>query len=219
MKATAFEARLRRLARGALIAGILLAAPPGAWAGPEEDYEAGAKAFRAGDMVGAIDGLKKAADAGNVKAQTLLAHIHYLSGENELALTYYRMAADQGDAEGMFGLGSLYMVGEGVQKDPKQAFSWMKKAADKGQKQAINAVAQVYVAGTAANVTDQTGDEEALKWIRAAADQNYEPAMTALVEAYTNGGYGLAPDAAQAQAWKDRIKALTAQPKKDPNKK
>jgi uncharacterized protein len=216
----ASDGRLGRvLSCGVLIAGLLLALPFAAFAGAEEDYETGSKAFRAGDMVGAIGGLRKAADAGHVRAQTLLAYIYDLSNDSELALKYYTLAADQGDAEGMFGLGTLYTAGEGVPKDPKLAFAWMKKAADKGQKQAINYLAQIYVDGNADKVTDQTGDEEALKWIRAAADQNYEPAMNALVQAYTTGGYGLAPDPAQAKSWSEKIKGLAAQAKKDTKKK
>ena len=203
----------------ALAAAALLVVSVAVRAGPNEDYNAGAEAYRTGDMVAAINTLKKAADANHVRAQTLLALIYDLSDENELAVKYYRMAANQGDAEGEFGLAGMYLTGEGVPKDRKEAHVWMRKAAEKGHVQAINSVAQLYITGTATEVTDQTGNDAALKWIQAAANQNYEPAMAALAEAYQKGNLGLAPDPAQAKAWQDKIKALTARGKKDEKKK
>jgi TPR repeat protein len=48
------------------------------------------------------------------------------------AASWYRKAADQGDAESQYNLGVMYRTGEGVQQDFKQAAAWYRKAADQG---------------------------------------------------------------------------------------
>ena len=81
----------------------------------------GGKAAKAA-LRAAMLGLRKAADAGHAKAQARLAEILDASDYNEEAFAYYRKSADQGDVDGVFGLASMYAVGEGTKKDPAEAY-------------------------------------------------------------------------------------------------
>ena len=49
-----------------------------------------------------------------------------------VAVTWYRKAAEQGDAAGQHGLGFLYDNGQGVPQDLVAAASWYCKAAEQG---------------------------------------------------------------------------------------
>ena len=55
--------------------------------------------------------------------------------------------------EAIYQLASLYRVGRGVTQDDKQAFTWMRSAAEKGHLKAQYNVGKMYLAGrgTAAN--------------------------------------------------------------------
>ena len=48
------------------------------------------------------------------------------------AVSWYRKAAEQGEASTMFNLGACYMEGTGVKKDVTEATKWFKKAASLG---------------------------------------------------------------------------------------
>jgi len=50
----------------------------------------------------------------------------------EQAVSWYRRAADAGDADAQFSLGGCYSQGDGVAKDAEQAVSWYRRAADAG---------------------------------------------------------------------------------------
>ena len=48
------------------------------------------------------------------------------------AATWFRRAADQGNASAQAKLGLMYVKGEGVPQDFAQAVNWSRKAADQG---------------------------------------------------------------------------------------
>ena len=48
------------------------------------------------------------------------------------ASLWFRLAADQGDADAQFALGCAYEDGEGVQQDHAEAVKWYRLAADQG---------------------------------------------------------------------------------------
>ena len=94
-----FAARLAGLL--ACLAGLA------AWAGPAEDYAAGDRAYRRGDVREAIAKLRPAADAGHAKAQALLGAILDASEQDEEAVRYLKLAAAQGEPDGMVLLASM----------------------------------------------------------------------------------------------------------------
>lgn len=190
-----------------------------AGAAPQDDFHAGSQAFRAGDVVQAMALLKRAADAGHAPAQSLLAYILDKAEFNEEAVAYYRKAAAQGDAEGEFGLGSMYAAGEGVGRDPAEARKWITRAAQKGHPGAINALAQAYITGGLGIDEAQRNGAEALHWIRRAAEAGYWPAIERLAIAYRTGAYGLAIDLEQAEALAARARAARGVAERDAARK
>jgi len=187
---------------------VLVLSCQGAWAGPPEDFAAGSKSYERGDVVGAIPILRRSADAGYAPAQALLAYIFDYSEFDEDAVAYYRKAADQGNADGQFGLGVMLSIGEGIKKDPVEARRWITLAAEQGHKQAINVMAQAYLSGQLGIAENERQGENALKWVKLAADNGYLPAIDALLLAYRNGGLGLAADAAAASHWQAKANEL-----------
>lgn len=179
-------------------------------AGPPEDYAAGVRAYDAGDLVGAIPLLRSAADAGHAPAQALVGYIFDYSEFDEDAVDYYRKAANQGNADGQFGLGSMLSVGKGVKKDPVEARRLIMLAAEQGHKLAINVLALAYLKGQLDIAESERESEAAIRWIKLAADGDYLPAIDALIQAYRNGGLGLSVDAVAANRWQAKANELRA---------
>jgi len=158
--------------------GLLLALWA-AWAAadPEADYQRGLRAYSGDDLITAMEVLGRAADAGHPQAQALLGYIFDKAEDNAAAMRYYRMAADQGDPAGEYGVASLYFTGEGVEKDETEGVRWMSLAAERGYGPAIEVMAEAYLNG-AFGLTPSR--EEALRLLRLGVEQGYEPARRRL---------------------------------------
>lgn len=87
--------------------------------------------------------LQKAAEQGYGMAQSMLGSMYY-SGLNGLpkdlgkAVEWFKKACANNDAGGFFGLGTLYALGEGVNKDPVEAYRYFTKAEELGNKDAAS---------------------------------------------------------------------------------
>lgn len=171
-----------------------------AFAAADDDYREGLKYYRAGDVTTAMARLRKASDAGHAPAQVLLADILDQAEMNEEAVSYYRKAAEQGNADGEYGLGNMYANGEGVKRDPAEARKWILRAADKNHARAITTLAQAYISGGLGLDAKERNGEEARRWVTRAADSHYVPALDHLAKAYRSGALGLAVDLKQAEA-------------------
>ena len=60
------------------------------------------------------------------------AILFYIQGDYASALRWYRLAADQGQAEAQFSLGRMYELGRGVPQEDAEAVQWYRLAADQG---------------------------------------------------------------------------------------
>ena len=189
-----------------LALAVLVTAP--VHAGAPEDFAQAAKIYAAGDVVGSMPLLRRSANAGHAPAQVLLAEILDRSEFDEEAVSYYRKAAEQGSADGQFGLGSMYSIGEGVKKDLDTARRWIRMAADQGHKQAVCVMAQAFLSAQLGISDKDRYSEEARRWIRQAADLGFLPAIDALVLAYREGSPGIEPDASEAGRWQAKANEL-----------
>lgn len=63
------------------------------------------------------------------------------------AAMYYRAAAEKGHVEAQFELGSMYQVGDGVEKNNFQAAKWYRRAAKQGHGEAMCRLANLYQRG------------------------------------------------------------------------
>ena len=65
----------------------------------------------------------------------------------EEAVSWFRRAADKGNAEAMHRLGVCYLLGNGVTNSDKEAVSWFRRAADKGNAEAMYRLVVCYQNG------------------------------------------------------------------------
>lgn len=146
-------------------------------AGPADDYEKGYAAYRRDDLMSAMQHLRTAADQGHAPAQALLGYILDRAEENEAAFELYEKAALQGNADGMYGLGTLYLNGEGVEQSDEQTIAWFTRAAEAGHEVAIMALATAYLEGGLGLAPDR---QKAIEWLERGAQRGYEQARERL---------------------------------------
>lgn len=112
------------------------------------------------------------------------------------AVRSYEAAANKGYAPAQNNLGSMYLRGESVFRDPDEAVKWIRKAADQNLAIAQLNLGSLYYEGRGVT-KDHT---QALKWTRKAADQNHPTAQADLGYMYYNGVDG-AKNTIEAAKW------------------
>ena len=122
--------------------------------------------------------LHRAADAGNVQAQNawgafiLTTAMAESTSTNELARVmdraygYFKSAAGQGDANGLYNLGTCHARGFGTPRDDQSAFNCFRAAAEKGHPEAINNIGWFFREGRVV----EKDLEMAAKWFAKSAD-------------------------------------------------
>lgn len=86
--------------------------------------------------------------------------------DQKLAAHYFRLAADKGNIAAAYKLGEIYETGQGVTRDPVQAFSWYMKAAARNDKHGQLKVGWCYQKGIAVTADPSI----AAIWYRTAAE-------------------------------------------------
>ena len=112
------------------------------------------------------------------------------------ALSWYRKAAEQGNAGGQTGLGRMYVYGQGIPQDYAQALSWYRKAAEQGYATGQANLGLMYVNGWGV----PPDYAQALSWFRKAAEQGNAGGQVGLGAMYTSG-QSVPQDYAQALSW------------------
>ncbi|HEV2335930.1 MAG TPA: TIR domain-containing protein [Stellaceae bacterium] len=171
-----------------------------------EVFANGNAAFERKDYTEAMRWFRKAADQGNVGAQSIIG-LFYERGlgvnqDYSQALSWYRKAADRGYADAQVNIGMLYERGLGVPEDAAEAMRWFRKAADQGYAMAQSNVGAHYA--QALGVRRDYG--EAMRWFRKAADQGYAPAQSNIGLLYASG-LGVAQDLQEARRWMQKAAA------------
>jgi TPR repeat protein len=113
------------------------------------------------------------------------------------AAAWYRMAAEQGDAEAQFRLGRMSYLGQGVPRDYNEAVRWYRMAAEQGDPQAQYNLGALYESGPETVPRDLA---EAAKWYRKAAGQGFGKAQHCLGFLYEHGE-GVPQDDVLAYMW------------------
>jgi hypothetical protein len=107
---------------------------------------------------------------GIAKADVAAGQKAFDEGNYEKAMSEWQGAADKGDPEAEFGLGSLYEQGlGGLAQDYKRAGYWYSKAAGQGNTEALYRQALIWAAGDVDFPPDLI---EADKWAMLAAKSN-----------------------------------------------
>ena len=125
----------------------------------------------------------------------------YFKGEgvpqnNEQAVHWYRLAAEQGQAAAQQALGYMYSNGEGVPEDDTRAVQWFRLAAEQGRAGAQNNLGLMHVNGEGV----EQGYAKAMRWFRRAAEQGHAEAQANLGTMYDRG-HGVSEDDEQAVHW------------------
>lgn len=161
------------------------------------------------DIVGDsnVERTRVKAEHGDVSAQTLLG-MYYAEGalgvkqDYSLSVSWYRLAAEQGNPLAQFELGLAYYIGRGVEEDYDVAAKWLTKAAE--EPCPAGDVASYFLGGIYAR---QNKFAEAVKWLRKAAEQKSSQTTNAQFELgilYHVGGHGLAADLNESAKWMER---------------
>ena len=98
-----------------------------------------------------------------------LLYLHGTGGVNKddaAAARWFRLSADEGNADAQVNLGYLYATGQGVPQDDQEAVRWYRKSAGQRNALGLNNLGTMYESGRGV-AKDQT---EALKLYRSAAD-------------------------------------------------
>lgn len=107
-----------------------------------------------------------------------------------------RLKAERGDAEAQKNLGKIFVKGDLVKEDYKEAAKWYLKSAEQGFAPGQVALAELYEAGRGVP-QDNT---EAAKLYQKAAEQGYAPAQYNLAVCYVLG-QGVPPSQTEATKW------------------
>jgi len=126
------------------------------------------------------ENIRRDAEQGNAKAQTLMG---YLSLEGKgvrkdlgIAAKWFEKGAAQGNAEAQDWLGYLYETGQGVAQNYGEAARWYHLAAEQGNADAQKNLGLMYGSGRGVPQRDQ----EAERWLGRAAEQGNEEARKVL---------------------------------------
>lgn len=168
---------------------------------PEQYFDAAVAADKADDMITAVQLYRAAADRGHAKAQVWTARILYDSSFVAKALEFYRKAAEQGDVEGMYGVGTMVSSNDVAKIDFVEARKWLTLAAEQGHHASLHKMADAYLHGGLGLGKAARSGSDALSWIKRAADAGHLASVRALADAYRSGEYGLAVDLKQASDW------------------
>lgn len=63
------------------------------------------------------------------------------------ALKWFKKAAEQGEAEALFSIGFMFLLGEGVEQNHHEAATWFTKAVEMGNTDAMVHLAHLYYMG------------------------------------------------------------------------
>jgi uncharacterized protein len=116
-------------------------------------------------------------------------------GDYATALGRLSPLAEKGDARAQFDLGFMHAYGWGVQRNPSEAITWYRKAADQGLPIAQHFLGMAYVNGEGV----RPEDAEAARWFARAAAQGFAQAQF-MLGLMTLDGRGVAKDPVQGYA-------------------
>jgi hypothetical protein len=165
-------------------------------AGEDAAYEA----FDQGRYLTALELARKAADANDPQAHTLIGRLYQeglgVGVDPLLAAQWYRRGAELGDVEAMFAFGIMLAVGEGIQKDRPGAARLFDEAAQRGHVLANYNLGLLFLRGDG----KPENPRRAVEHIRFAAENGVAAAQYDLATLYATGT-GVEANAGHAADW------------------
>ena len=170
------------------------------------DGDKGIAEYRQGNMIEGMQLLQKSAEQGYAPAQVTLAYILDHAEQNKEAFFWYEAAAEQKNAGGIFGLGTMYAKGEGAEKDHIKAGRLIEQSAQLGHIPAMLAYANALEHG---QLGFDRSNSKSATWYLKAANAGDDFSMQRLKKAYLNGELGLSKDLEEAAKWDAKINPKT----------
>ena len=121
----------------------------------------------------------------------------YEDADYATALRLWRPLAKQDSAYAQFGLGVLYLNGQGVPQNLTKAAHWVRKAAEQGHADAQEMLGAMSYDGWGV----AQSFAEAVRWYRMAAEQGHTNAQFNLGIIFQKAGRGVPQDYVQAHKW------------------
>jgi len=118
----------------------------------------------------------------------------YQQKDYPTAVKEFTPLAERGNGDAQLSLGKMYLLGQGVPRDPEQAIKWLKASAGQG-----NADAQFFVGSY--YLLPHRDIAEGVKWLHLSAEQGQQDAQLLLGKAYLQGDKDLPRDLIQAEMW------------------
>ncbi len=109
---------------------------------PQQEYEVGAAAFKAGKAAEGAQHLRNAAFAGHAEAQNQLARVYFAQLKSSSDLISLESAAQNGDHVALFVLAMCLIEGRFMEKDTDKALTALKHAAAMGNTMAESMLSQ-----------------------------------------------------------------------------
>ncbi len=136
----------------------------------------------------ALSTLRQKAEAGDAWGQDLLGTIYYYGAlgvrqDYAKAAKWFRLSAQQGDAEAQYYLGREYYGGQTGEQNFNEAARWFQLAAQQGHAEAQFNLGVMYSNGQGV----KQDSFEAVKWYRLAAEKGNAEAQFNMGVAYNNG--------------------------------
>lgn len=136
--------------------------------------------------------LRKSAEQGHKNAQNGLGELYSRIGDNETAVKYYKMAAENGHVDGIINLAMAYGQGKGVDINLEKSHALFLKAANIDDPFAQYIVGLNYYYGKGVEEDIQ----KAFQWYRKAAENGEDHAQYEMGMVYEVGG-----DMENAKKW------------------
>lgn len=111
---------------------------------PQQEYEAGAAAFKAGNAAAGAEHLRNAAFAGHAEAQNQLARVYFAQLKDRQDIISLESAAQNGDHVALFVLAMCLIEGRLLEKDTEKAITALKHAAALGNTMAEAMMSQAH---------------------------------------------------------------------------
>jgi len=147
------------------------------------------------DIDKAIKWLSLAAQNGQPEAQLDLAKYYIEQFDYERATGILKKSASQGNSKAQYLLGRCYETGLGGDCDKKEAFYWMKKAADHGDIKALYSSGKMLL-----SCESKRNESNAFKMLLQAAKQGHIKAKYEVGKMY-NEGVGTNKNVSLAYKW------------------
>jgi len=145
----------------------------------------------------ALSLLRPLAESGNPEAELQVGYLYYwghgVNRDGQEAERLFKLAADQGNAQGQYELARLYQS-RGMYQE---AMNLYKLSADQDYAPSMFGIGVLYEAGMGV----PKNPAEGLKWIKVSADKGAPDAEINLELRYENGGQGLPKDPEKAVFW------------------